>query len=294
MGILDVFHGAVAPGNTFVWLHSLATLVGGFFFMLVWLQPRRRGVSDKHAYPGIVALLAVLIGTYSVSFPERLPLMIEDDVFTDAANWINVSAGVFFLVAAPRFLLGFVKEQHTDDLLFFLICALLGGAGVLFQYSKAWDGTWWAWHFLRLAGFTVVMLFTLMTFRRFVIVIADTVHRMAGTATQMSAAITQHEATAREQAAAAEQASVTVEQLARSSRQSAAQAVSAAESATRAANSTTQGAGLTRQSVARWRTSAPRSASWPIRSCTWVTRPVTSVPSLSCSENWLNKSISWP
>jgi methyl-accepting chemotaxis protein len=217
--------------------------------MLTWLQRGRQGVIATYAYPGVVGLLAVLIGAYSVFFPARLPLMLEHDAFTDAAKWINVSGGGFFLIAAPRFFVSFRKDHHTDDLLFFLICALLGGAGVLFQYSKAWDLTWWAWHFLRLTGLTVVMLFSLMTFRRFVIVIADAVDRMASTATEMSAAITQHEAIAKQQAAAAEQASVTVEELARSSRHSAAQAASAAESAKKAASSTMQGAGLTRQSV---------------------------------------------
>ena len=250
MGVLDVFHGAVAPGNTFVWLHSVATLVGGFFFMLVWLRHDRHQVIEIYAYPAIVGLLALLLGVYSVAFPARVPLMMEHDAFTDVANWINVSGGVFFLVAAPRFFLSFKTDQHTDDLLFFLICTLLGAAGVLFQYSKAWDLTWWAWHFLRLAGFTVVLLFSLMTFRRFIIVIAEAVDKIAATAMQMSTTITEHEATANQQAAAAKQASTTIKALSRSSHHSAAQAVSAAESAARAANSTVLGAGLTQQSVA--------------------------------------------
>ena len=249
MGILDVFHGSVEPGNTFVWLHSVATLVGGFFFVLLWLQRGCYQPVGGYVYPGMVVLLALLLGAYSVAFPSRLPLMLENDEFTVAANWINVVGGVFFLIAAPRFFFSFRMHRRYEDLLFFIICLLLGGAGVLFHFSKAWDPTWWAWHFLRLTGFSVVLLITLMTFRRFVMVIADAVQSMAGTATQMSASITQHETTAKQQAAAAEQASVAVEELARSSRNSAEQAVSAAESSARAANSTIQGAGLTRRSV---------------------------------------------
>jgi len=44
MGVLDIFHAAVPPGNSFVWLHSTANFVGGVVFALVWLRvPNRWG-----------------------------------------------------------------------------------------------------------------------------------------------------------------------------------------------------------------------------------------------------------
>lgn len=249
MGILDVFHGAVVPGNLFVWLHSVASFVGGAFFALIWLPEAGKQRRRSYGYPLIVASLALVLGAYSVAFPELLPSMIEQDVFTDAAKVINVAGGLFFIIAAPRFFLSYSKHRHYDDLLFFIISLFLGGAGVLFQYSHAWDFTWWLWHVLRLSGFTVVLLLTVVTFRRLISVIVRTVDEIASTATEMSETITQHEATANQQAAAANQASTTIEELSRSSRHSAAQAVSAAESAARASASTIQGAGFTRQSA---------------------------------------------
>lgn len=249
MGILDIFHGAVAPGNVFVWLHSVATLVGGAFFALLWLPGEGLQRVRSYVYPLIVAFLALGLGAYSVAFPARLPSMLELDAFTDAAKAINVAAGLFFLIAAPRFFLSFSKHRQYDDLLFFFICLLLGGAGVLFQFSQAWDFTWWLWHVLRLAGFTLVLLLTVITFRRLIIVITRTVKEIANTATEMSATITQHEITASQQASVAKQASATIEELSRSSRHSAAQAISAAESAAMASASTIQGAGFSRQSV---------------------------------------------
>lgn len=249
MGILDVMHGAVAPGNTFVWLHSLATLVGGFFFVLSWL-PRASGASrQRYGYPLTVVVAVLLLGVYSLAEPERIPRMVDDDVFTIAADWINVLGGVFFLLAAPRFLISYRRHGDREDLLFFAICLLLGAAAVLFPWSKAWDLAWWVWHFLRLAGFTVVLLLTLMTFRRLIVSLGEAVATVSDTTARMSATMSQHEATANQQATAAMQASLAIEELSRSSEHSAAQAVSAAESAAMAANSTLQGAGLTRQSV---------------------------------------------
>ena len=37
MGLLDVFHAVTVPGRGFVLLHSVATLVGGSWFALIWI-----------------------------------------------------------------------------------------------------------------------------------------------------------------------------------------------------------------------------------------------------------------
>jgi len=247
MGILDVFHGSVAPGSTFVWLHSTANLLGGFLFMLVWLQDRNGQAS--FATPALVALVAVLFGAFSVASPEALPSMIEQGEFTTAASLINIVAGLFFLIAAPRFFIGYRTGGHKDDLLFFIICIFLGLAEVLFQYSKAWDPMWWAWHFLRLAGLVVVLIYTFVIFRRFITAIAEAVSGIASSATQIAATITQHERTASQQVTAASETSATIAELSASSRQSAEQAANAAAVAEKATAATAQGDEATRQAV---------------------------------------------
>ncbi len=37
MGVLDGIHSLVEPGESFVWLHSVATFSGGLLFAMVWL-----------------------------------------------------------------------------------------------------------------------------------------------------------------------------------------------------------------------------------------------------------------
>ena len=250
MGILDVFHGSVAPGNTFVWLHSLATLAGGFFFMLVWLQNNHEQ-NDANRMPPFFALLAtLLLGAFSVTFPETLPPMIEKGMFTTTANLTNIAGGLFFLIAAPRFFISYRKGGHRDDLLFFVICLILGLSGVLFQTSKAWDSMWWLWHFLRLAGFTLVFIYMFVIFRRFVTVITNSMSAISTSATEIAATITQHERTASQQSAAATETSATLTELSASSRQSAEQAANASNAAEQASATTAKGGDTTREAVA--------------------------------------------
>ncbi len=70
MGILDAAHAMVLAGNCFVWLHSIATFVGGLLFSLIWL-PRQWPLWHRHRWP-----LTVLAGSGSWFFatckaPER-------------------------------------------------------------------------------------------------------------------------------------------------------------------------------------------------------------------------------
>ena len=39
MGLLDGLHALTFAGNTFVWLHSLATFTGGVLFSMCWCSP---------------------------------------------------------------------------------------------------------------------------------------------------------------------------------------------------------------------------------------------------------------
>ena len=80
MGILDGFHASVPPGVSFVWLHSTAVLVGGFFFAMVWLPDYISDSRLAQALPRKVGVAAVIFGVLAIAFPEALPVMVHQGV----------------------------------------------------------------------------------------------------------------------------------------------------------------------------------------------------------------------
>ena len=75
MGVLDLFHAAVEPGNNFVWLHSTATFAGGFLFAFVWLGVRglRGRMADR--LPWVVLFVTVTFGVTSCIISDWIPTM---------------------------------------------------------------------------------------------------------------------------------------------------------------------------------------------------------------------------
>ena len=166
MGILDVAHAAVAPGETSVWFHSTATCVGGILFALVWLPGR---ITDsprcRLALPlTIAAVLAACVG--SLGFPGMIPAMVEQGAFTAAARTLNILGGVGFLAAAGWFLNRDRVVRRWDDCLFAFLCCLFGTAGILFELSSLWDAAWWWWHFLRLAAYALAITYSAIIYQR--------------------------------------------------------------------------------------------------------------------------------
>src|SRR5262249_27627068 len=116
MGTLDLFHAAVGPGVAFVWLRSIATLVGGTLFTLVWLPERaRRGA---RFLPAVVLCCATLTGVLSVAGEANLPLMVTINGFTLAARIMNVGGGLGFVLAAIWFLEAYRRQRRWDEWLF--------------------------------------------------------------------------------------------------------------------------------------------------------------------------------
>jgi PAS domain S-box-containing protein len=166
MGVLDGFHAAVEPGHSFVWLHSLATFVGGLLSACTWAPDRLIHAPVGRALPRVAAFGALALGLFSVLMPGQIPAMLSEGAFTPAALALNVLGGLGFIVASSRFLFLFRTSQRRDELLFAVQCALFGTAGALFGVSAIWNAGWWWWHLLRLLAYAVVFQFVLMTFRR--------------------------------------------------------------------------------------------------------------------------------
>lgn len=127
MGILDGFHAAVNVGQTFVWLHSIATFFGGLTF--ITLLAHSRFTWFKNRYWLISACTAaIIIGTMSLAYPTDLPHMVEQGHFTGTAMALNVIGGTMFFVAAVKILLVYRDSHNVSDLLFCLHCFLFGAA----------------------------------------------------------------------------------------------------------------------------------------------------------------------
>ena len=139
MGILDGMHAATHAGEAFVWLHSMATLLGGAFISLVWFSPIASHQSNWHMLY-VAVFLAVTIGTAAVIVPEIHPQMLVGEEFSVTAQALNIGGGMLFYVAAIYFLR---RNQNVNDLLFGILCTLFGSAGILFELSMVWDAAWW-------------------------------------------------------------------------------------------------------------------------------------------------------
>ena len=155
MGSLDVFHAMVHPGHGFVWFHSMAHFVGGVFFMGA-LVCRQTQLHKKFG-PILLAVLAgsVVFGAIYLVRPDWVPAMVQDKTFTLAARLLNILGGVCFFSVTVYFFRRYVQTQDREMFLLSAHCALLGSAGVLFEFSSLWDGAWWWWHTLRLSAYCI-------------------------------------------------------------------------------------------------------------------------------------------
>lgn len=161
MGILDGLHAMVQVGQTFVWLHSTATLVGGLLFVLVWLPPRWQ--YRARWWPWAVMCGALVLGGLSLLVPDAIPEMVANEQFTSWAKGLNIVGGVLLFAAAFRLVRTYLRTKNIDDLLFCLHCSLFGAAAIMFEQSQLWDLPWWGWHLLRLMAYSVALWFVVET-----------------------------------------------------------------------------------------------------------------------------------
>ena len=174
MGLLDGFHAVLHVGASFVWLHSIATLVGGILFATVWLP--EAWLAEKRQPLLLVATVSIslLAGIVSTAMPDILPAMVIDGQFSLLAKIINISGGIGFLIGSSYFIYDYWRRQETqsgerkltEDMVFANHCLLFGIAGLLFELSVLWDAGWWWWHILRLLAYLVVLVYFFILFKK--------------------------------------------------------------------------------------------------------------------------------
>lgn len=157
MGILELFHATAQPGDGFVLLRNMASLIGSAGFVMLC---RRRPDHDEPGrawLPWGITAGATLFGVLTIAYPDRIPEMIRNGEFTPTAVAPQSLACLFFLAASARLLWDYRQSADREDLVLASLAGLFGVAELVFMYSIPWDGRWWFWHGLRLAAYLLVL-----------------------------------------------------------------------------------------------------------------------------------------
>ncbi|PYX89134.1 MAG: hypothetical protein DMG68_06075, partial [Acidobacteria bacterium] len=158
MGLVDAAHALAPFGVTWSWLRHSASLVGGLLFGLVSLPLPAFAMRRKQVFILTVAALAVA-GSFGIWWcRDVLPAPWGPGGYTPAGKTANALGGLGFIAAALHFLRRYLRQPHTDNLVFGSQALLFGAASLLFGYSQVWAADWWVWHACRLLAYAVVLL----------------------------------------------------------------------------------------------------------------------------------------
>ncbi len=166
MGILDAFVAVSSTGKGFHLLHSLRSISGGIWFVLVWSPDFGRQAAKIRGTPWMIALASVLIGFGTIYFRSYLPVMLENEEYTFFAKAINLLTGLCYTAAAVYFLREFLLSSLTEPYLFTCVFMLLGLSSYESRLSMDWTEDWWFWHIQRLLAYAVVTYYIFRTFLR--------------------------------------------------------------------------------------------------------------------------------
>lgn len=164
LGILNVLHAVSTFGNGFILLLSLASFLGGCWFVLLWFPGITQHLVVNTSSPWAAAYLSVLVGILVLTNRGYFPAMRHLGEFTLFAIVINLAAGIFILAAAGYFLRQFLRSSKTESYLFTCMFLLLGLSALQFPFSVDWNKNWWFWHIQRCVAFTVVFYYLYRTF----------------------------------------------------------------------------------------------------------------------------------
>jgi len=165
MGIMDGFHAGVNPGNSFVWLHTLGVLFGGFLFNFVWFPAGFSKSKFSRLFLVLVAVASIATGIMVLVFPDAQSVMIVEGNFTFTASALNMLGGILFIVSAIFFLVRYWSNKEVEAIFFSFFCLLNGSSALLFPFGPAWSIEWWLWHILRLIAYFSVLGYIFSVFR---------------------------------------------------------------------------------------------------------------------------------
>ena len=158
MGVLDFLHALGEPGNTTIWLHALAVLLGGLAFCLVWAGSDWMPERTRILIPALTIVLACCLGIGSYLIPSLVPRVSESLEFGPSVIWLHRIGGLGFAAAAAFFIRRFHRQYDITDWLFAVQTTLLAAVSLLVSSSSYWDLTWWWWHVLRVIAYVAAFL----------------------------------------------------------------------------------------------------------------------------------------
>ncbi len=159
MGLLELFHAGAPRGDAFVLLRTVASLVGGLGFVLIWIPAAQPERVSWRALSWSTAAGALAFGLGTIAFQERLPQMISEGEFVGFAVAAKSLAGGLFLAGAAGWLADYRRLGRPESYLFACLALLFGVSELMFASSTAWNSTWWFWHVLRLLTYVLVLGF---------------------------------------------------------------------------------------------------------------------------------------
>ncbi len=165
MGLLDGFHAVFQAGQTFVWLHSSANLIGGILFACVWLPEKVSEQFSVKKLPFIICISVISFAILSIIFPEQLPEMKINDKFTITAKALNILGGIGFLIATIFFSFNPKVNKSMYSSVIANHCFMFGIAGILFDISSLWDGAWWEWHIIRFIAYGLALYYVVLLYQ---------------------------------------------------------------------------------------------------------------------------------
>ena len=157
MGLLECFHAVSPPGDGFVFLRSIASLIGAVTFALTLAPETMTRIGASPWVPRIIGGGAICLGLWILNFPENVPRMTVEGKFDPQAIVLNALAATLFIVSAIGFLADFRRSRQSLAYLFACLSLLFGMAEIMFLRSAPWDSGWWYWHMLRVIAYLLVL-----------------------------------------------------------------------------------------------------------------------------------------
>ncbi|MBI5004673.1 MAG: hypothetical protein HZC04_00595 [Candidatus Lloydbacteria bacterium] len=157
MGVLDIIHALVLPGNLFVWLHMFAMLVGAIFFAAAFF-PKNIFKIKSAVSPVMVTAAAAALGSMFLLNPSLAPVVFLENQMMPLALNISLVTGVLFLATGVYFMGGQIEECRAEEMLIANFCMLSAASAMLFYVSEVWHAEWWVWHAIRFFGYVITLL----------------------------------------------------------------------------------------------------------------------------------------
>ncbi|MDY0116624.1 MAG: EAL domain-containing protein, partial [Sulfurimonadaceae bacterium] len=166
MGIFDALHALVETREVFIFFHPLSLFFGGFFFMLVWLNPKKLSQKSYFFIPIILGMLLLLLALsiLFLSVDSESVSTTQNYQFSSFLHLLNIMGGTMFVVSSFYFIKIYLETHTTNILLYVGLTMLFGSSGLLFFFSSLWDLHWWLWHILRFSAYLIAFYFLVKTF----------------------------------------------------------------------------------------------------------------------------------